>query len=87
MATLKTKPSVKIVITLELSEEEARALVSLTEYGEKQFLDVFYSYLGRFSLEKHEDGLRALFSSVAAVLPKLLKQADQARAIFNDENK
>lgn len=82
MANLQTNPVVNITITLKLEEEEARALKALTEYGEDRFIEIFYAHLGKYALEPHEAGLRSLFQSVNAILPKLLKQADQARGIF-----
>lgn len=74
---MKAHPRVKYNFTFELtlSEEEARALNALTSYGAESFLSFFYKSLGKTFLEKHEDGLRELFSNIDTVLNPLLESA------------
>jgi len=83
MAKLLSTPQVTTTITLVLSEEEARALLALTEYGEDNFLRVFYNSLGTHHLSDHEAGLRSLFQSVDNYLHPIFNKLKKAREVFN----
>lgn len=74
-------------IILKLDEQEARALMGLTEYGEDAFLEIFYTKMGKTPLKPHEGGLRSLFRTLKAELPQHLKKMDKARAALQDEKK
>jgi hypothetical protein len=69
--------------TLDLQEDELRALDALTKYGEDAFLDVFYAQLGTAYLKPNEAGLRSLFSSIRGTVTPALKSIDEARALLN----
>lgn len=86
MAETKTRivqrPAVEASVTLQLREEEMRALEALTGYGIKGFLEVFYAKMGKHYLEPHEQGLRSLFDVIQRELPPILARADAARTAF-----
>lgn len=78
MATTNVKSSVSIdlKINLELSYEEARALLSITSYGADNYLRAFYSNLGKNNLQPHEKGLRSLFETLKGNLNNSITRAD-----------
>lgn len=82
MAKLEQRPEVVLDVSLRLSEAEARALMALTEYGDKAFLQVFYEELGESCLKPHEAGLVSLFRSIRSELDPILDRADVARQAF-----
>lgn len=71
-----------LTITMELTEEEARALSVLPSYGTEKFLNTFYENLGRHYLTPHEQGLKTLFRRIETQLPHILAKADAARKAF-----
>ena len=79
------KPSISANISFVLTEPEARALEAMVGYGVDNFLEVFYEHLGRSYLEKHETGLRALFSGVGKIIPPQLSKVDAARQALNKQ--
>lgn len=83
MAVIAGKPDVRLIVTLALNEDEARALDAIVGYGSDNFIDAFYKQLGRSYLEKHEAGLRTLFDSVREHVGPLLSRTDSARAAFH----
>lgn len=87
MATLVEKPKIELIVNMTLSESEARALLALTAYGDKEFLSMFYNYLGRTVLQPYESGLINLFTSVKEFLPPILNNTDSARKLFNNPTK
>jgi hypothetical protein len=87
MAHLDIRPKCSCVITLGLEEEEARALLALTVYGDDAFIDAFKTKLGRSDLEPAEAGLRSLFKGVRDILPGLLHRIDNARIAFEGTKK
>jgi hypothetical protein len=84
VATLKVKPILNAKITLELSEDEARALDALAGYNIDEFLKFFYEKFGNTYMYKHEDGLRTLFKSARDILPSIFLHIDKARNVFNE---
>ncbi len=64
MAFIDGRPTVKMQITIVLSEDEAGALDALAGYGTDAFLKVFYEHMGKAYLKPFEAGLRSLFDSV-----------------------
>lgn len=87
MATLQGNPKLTLSITLNLSEEEARALEAIAVYGPETVLKVCYEHLARESLERYENGIRTLFASVNSILPSILHRADKAREVYKDGGK
>ena len=87
MATLIEKPKIELTVNMTLSESEARALLALTAYGDKEFLSLFYAHLGKTILQPHEAGLINLFTSVKEFLPPILNNTDSARKLFNNPTK
>lgn len=79
---IKSASNVEVTVWLKLTESEARALKALTVYGSDEFLKFFYETLGKLYLEPHSKGLISLFETIRTELPKHLKRADDARAVF-----
>ena len=70
-------------VILVLSEQEARALLQIVQYGTKSFLEVFYKHLGKCDLQDHEDGVKSLFETIKTELPQHLNKMDDTRGIWN----
>lgn len=73
-------------VYLKLTESEARALDALVGYGFDAFIKVFYAHMGKHYMQPHEDGLKSLFESVRAEIPKHLNRINKTREIFKSEN-
>lgn len=82
MAELKSHSDIKFTVTLELNEDEARALHAITIYGFEPFTKVFYKSLGQHYLLPHDDGLANLFATLGNNLPKHLEKIDRVRSEF-----
>ncbi len=82
MAKLKNNPKLTTTITLELSEEEARALIDIAGYGTDEFIKFFYSNMGEHYLKQHEDGLRSLFEAIRELLVPILDKFDNDRRLI-----
>jgi hypothetical protein len=82
MAEIIGHPKVELMVTLALTETEARAFEALAGYGDDNFIKAFYERLGEHYLRPHEKGLRSLFKSVQNTLPGVLARADRARKVF-----
>jgi hypothetical protein len=63
MAKFTTLSKMEFKVTLEMTEEEARALDALIGYDVNEFIKNFYTFLGKVYMEEHEEGLRSLFHS------------------------
>lgn len=83
MATIVGKPKIELLVTIALSEQEARALDALVGYGDDAFIKAFYEKLGEGYMRDHEAGLRSLFTSVRSQLPGWLGRIDMVRKSFN----
>lgn len=73
---------IEFAITLKLTESEARALKEMAGYSVESFLEFFYENLGTHYLKPHEKGVRSLFETIRAELPKHLSRVDKARKAF-----
>ena len=76
---------VRAYVTVQLTEDELRALEAIAGYGADPFLEMFYQKLGRSYIQKHENGLRTLFKMVTREAPTVIKRADAARAAFTGD--
>ncbi len=74
-------------VILRLEEKEAKALLALTEYGTKSFLETFYKYMGTVGLKPNEEGLKSLFETIKAELPKHLGKMDKCRETWAENLK
>jgi len=83
-AAIKTRLEAKVVLTLD--EEEARALVDITLYGYEDFVKTFTNSLGKTYIERHLDGLKSLFDSIAPIQFELDK-IDKIRREFNKKER
>jgi len=84
MKKIKSASQFTAQINLLLSESEARALMAITEYGSKSFLEYFYTNLGKSGLEPHENGLITLFETIRSELPSHLRKIDDVRGVWNN---
>lgn len=82
MSRLRQAPSLDVKVTLELNEDEIRALDALAGYGANAFLEVFYKQMGKAYLQPHEAGLRSLFNVIRSDLPPIMNRAKAARTAF-----
>ena len=76
---IRTKSYVTIKATLDLDEDQLRALDALVGYGIKPFLEVFYEHMGQSYLKPHEKGLRELFAKVQETASPAIAEVDKVR--------
>ncbi|MEE8289739.1 MAG: hypothetical protein V3R25_10045 [Nitrosomonadaceae bacterium] len=81
MASVKAKSTLTMssTVTLELSGVEAAALNEMTGYGIESFLDGYKRQLGEHYIRPHEAGLRSLFETIGANLPREIRKIE----VFN----
>lgn len=84
MAKVRSTSYVTVQATITFEEPELRALKALTGYGIDSFLEVFYEKLGRYYMEPHEAGLRALFKTVNPPVGEALSKVRKAREVLED---
>lgn len=82
MKRLLQMPRIELDVSLRLNEAEIRALDALVGYGDKAFIETFYTHLGRHYLKPHEAGLLSLFDTVRSNLPPILRRHDAAQKAF-----
>jgi hypothetical protein len=87
MAKFSNKIEVTTKYTVELSESELRALYDISMYGTENFLNAFYTTLGKHYLKQNEAGLVSLFESIRNEIPNLINSADQIRKKAAELNK
>lgn len=75
-----------VTIQLTISEGEARFLDALTGYGSKPLLDVFKRLCGTAYLPSDEV-CEKFCDSVREQIPSILNRVNDARAVFNKEEK
>lgn len=86
MATLRATATIEMSVTFTVSEEEARALVELTGYGEEQFIKAFYEKLGKSYMQKHEQGLRKFIRTVKTRLPEIISYIDYVQKYLAEKS-
>ncbi len=82
---IKSTSQFDIQVILKLSEQEARALLAITDYGTDSFLKSFYKTLGQEALKPHESGIMSLFDTIKQELPKHLTKADDIRDVWRGD--
>ena len=86
MAEIKKQHvSINAVLTLEITEEELRALDALAGYGVDEFLRVFYQGLGQHYLQPYAGGLRSFLHSVRGCA-SLARDAEECRQFMRETN-
>jgi hypothetical protein len=80
---IKSTSQFSAQVILTLSEQEARALLEITGYGAKAFLEVFYKHLGKCDLQDYEEGVKSLFETIKTELPRHLSKIDDVKGIWN----
>lgn len=83
MAKLKPQIKIEYTVKMELTADEAAALVSLTGYGTQTFLKIFYEKLGKSYLQPYEKGLISLFETIKSELPEQLRFVKESRNIID----
>lgn len=83
MAKLTSEPQLALKIQLELSYEEAKALLALSDYGTDEFLKVFYTAMGKSILGPYESGLRSLFTCVMNTIPGVVARFEDATDVLS----
>lgn len=83
---MKSRPSSKVTftVTVQLNEDEARALDAMGCYGADSFLEVFYKHMGRHYLSPHEAGVRSMFEHVRGEIGTELAKIDKARKAIEE---
>lgn len=76
---LLNKVTVHYKCTLQLTEDEMRALDAVTGYGFQPFLKVFYEKMGRHYLQPYEKALQEFFAKVRTEGVPQLRAIDSAR--------
>lgn len=84
MAVIQPQHRVTVTTTIDLNEQEMRALMALTIYGTDSFLKTFYDRLGQNYLSKHEHGIRTLFQKIGTEIGPALGDCDTARKALAD---
>lgn len=77
--TVKTQ--VEFKVTLELTENEARALEAIIGYGHEAFLKVFYQHLGSHYLKPYEKSAISLFDQRQQINYQLYNIGQARKAI------
>lgn len=83
---MKARVTAKIepTITFTVSEIEAHALVALSGYGFKAFLETFYNYMGKHYMQPYESGLKSLFEFwYSAEFKTQLNKIEQSKKLVN----
>jgi hypothetical protein len=83
MAKIAGRPTVELKVTIELTEEEAKALDALFGYSCDAFLETFYEKMGTAYLQPHEAGFRSLHAS-GRFLASEIGRARKARQVFDE---
>lgn len=86
MARICGRPTIKLEVTISLSEDEARALDALLGYDVESFLKTFYKEMGESYLKPYEAGLRSLHNS-RGFLADPLNRIDKSRQVFESGRK
>lgn len=82
MSKVASKSKMEFVISVEVTEEEARALEAIVGYGTKAFLECFYKHMGEHYLKPHEEGVYSLFDTISREIKPHLTKMDDCRDIF-----
>lgn len=82
MAIMVERARVELQVSLLLSEAEARALATLTEYGISNIAKGVHDVTGDTYIKNHGEGLKLLLQSAGEHLPAILRRTDEAREVF-----
>lgn len=83
MARLAAVPRLDFRATLEISEAEARFLDALVGYGAQELIAAVKKHLGTSYIERHDEAGVQFCESLRESLPAILKNFDDARAVFH----
>jgi hypothetical protein len=84
MAKANSKPVLSVSITIEVNEEEARALDALAGYGDNSFIEMFYKSLGKHYMQPYEKGLRSFLTTIRSAVAPALNDVDKARSFLKE---
>lgn len=82
MVKISNRTRIHFTVTMQLDEDQARALDAMIGYGFNTFLATFYKHLGKGYLEPHEAGLRRVFDAIGEQVSPELYRIDKARKIL-----
>ena len=74
---IKSNVRIGFEVYLQINEVEARALLAIAGYGNKEFLEIFYKSLGKSGLGPNEAGLISLFDTIKTELPDHIARFDR----------
>lgn len=74
-------------ITIELTEQEAQAIVNVFGYSPEAYLKVFYKELGTSYLKPHEAGVYSLHNNLAPELKSALYKIESTRNHIKNQPK
>jgi hypothetical protein len=81
MPKIIERPTVRMEVVIQLSEQEAGALDALFGYDADVFLATFYEKIGKAYLQPYEEGFRSLHAA-RGFLSGALRRAKIAREVF-----
>lgn len=79
---IKSDIKVTGTITIELNEEEARALNAMSLYGTNAFINAFEENLGKFYFEPYRNGIATLFETANGEVKAYLDQIDKCKKVI-----
>lgn len=80
MATVKQGyVKIDLKVTLELDEEEVRALSGIFGYDVEHFLKVFYERMGKAYVQPYEKGVRRLHKEIRGIMDREINKIDDVR--------
>lgn len=81
---VKTKIELDVKISFELPLREAMALLEITKYDSKAFLEGYYKQLGKSYLQPYEKAVISLFETLKESLPTELNKANEITKAIHD---
>ncbi len=73
-----------LTVTLQLSEQEAKALDGIFGYDVDHFLKAFYEKMGKAYVQPHEAGVRSLHATIRGQLAGPIAEFDKARKALHE---
>lgn len=83
MPRSQANAQMSFTVTLELTEDEARAMEALASYNHPKVLEVFYKHLGEHYMKPHAKGFLSVLAHFNENIPFWLKKIDDSRDVFN----
>lgn len=84
MSTFSANATVQLVVSLSLTEKEARALAYLAGFDPKSIAKALLPVMGERQVSNHSEAIVSFFSGAARDLPHIIERTDKARLVFFD---